>query len=106
MWGNEIILNADLRQAARDAYSVVWEPSRKLTRDHQKALDAAVAAALLKLSMVEEAAADHASRAGCSCSGGLPGSRMCQSCAEGPGEAAKWLHKVALQLDPDIETRD
>jgi len=34
----------DLRQKALDAYSEVWEPSRKLQMDHEKALLHAIAA--------------------------------------------------------------
>lgn len=47
---NRITQKLDLERVALDAYSVVWEPSRKQVRDHQRATKAAVAAVLLHLS--------------------------------------------------------
>jgi hypothetical protein len=47
--GEEILLRSDLERVALDAYSEVFEPSRKQVRDHQKAVKAAVAAAFERL---------------------------------------------------------
>jgi hypothetical protein len=102
MWGNEIALRSDLQQVARDAYSVVFEPSRKRVMDHQKAIDSAVAAAILRLA--KEEGAEH-DRLGCSCGDSMPEGTICPSCMTAPGEAAHWLRKVALQLDAEAETR-
>lgn len=41
-----VVDRVDLERAALDAYSVVWEPSRKRVLDHQRALKAAINAAL------------------------------------------------------------
>lgn len=97
--GTELMLRSDLRKAALDAYSVVWEPSHKLTRDHQAAMCAAVAAALLHL-----AKAQHA--VDCSCGSNMPEGTRCPSCVAGPDEVSQWLRRTGLQLDPEVETRD
>lgn len=76
--GSELLLRSDLHLAALNAYSVVFEPSRKLVQDHQKAIKAAVAAALLRLA--EEAQAL-------------------------PDEVAEWIRATALRQDPEIESR-
>lgn len=47
---NRVTQKLDLERVALDAYSVVWEPSRKQVRDHQRATKAAIAAVLLHLS--------------------------------------------------------
>lgn len=57
--GEEIVLRSDVERAALDAYSVVWEGSRKLVRDHQAATRAAVAAALLRVSNEWSAAPEY-----------------------------------------------
>jgi hypothetical protein len=41
-----VVDRLDVERAALDAYSVVWEPSRRLVLDHQRALKAAINAAL------------------------------------------------------------
>lgn len=101
--GSELLLRSDLAQAALDAYSVVFEPSRKLVGDHQNAVKAAVAAALLRVA--QEAQELH-EKASCSCSGNTPEGVSCPSCMDGPDEVAEWLRVTALRLDPDVEKRD
>jgi hypothetical protein len=100
--GHELLLRSDLTRAALDAYSVVFEPSRKLVGDHEKAIKAAVAAALLR--MAEEAQRLH-EKASCACGGNMPEGVSCPSCTAGPGEEAWWLRVTALRMDPDIQTR-
>lgn len=97
--GTELLLRSDLRQAALDAYSVVWEPSRKLTRDHQAATFAAVAAALLHLAKTQH-------DADCSCGSNMPEGTRCPSCMDGPDEVSQWLRRIGLQLDPEVEKRN
>ena len=101
--GHELLLRSDLTRAALDAYSVVFEPSRKLVMDHEKAIKAAVAAALLRVA--QEAQELH-EKASCACGGDMPEGVRCPSCTAGPDEAAEWLRVTALRLDPEILTRD
>jgi hypothetical protein len=101
--GSELLLRSDLHQAALDAYSVVFEPSRKLTMDHQKAVKAAVAAALLRVA--QEAQELH-EKASCSCGDNMPEGVRCPSCTDGPDEVALWLRATALRLDPEVQQRD
>lgn len=96
--GSELLLRSDLREAARDAFSVVWEPSRQLKRDQQKAIDAAVAAAILRLS-------DEERRRDCSGGSELVNGACCRSCSAPLSDEAWWLRQTALRLDPEIETR-
>lgn len=97
--GSELLLRSDLTQAALDAYSVVFEPSRKLTRDHQKAVKAAVAAGLLRVAQEHEEMTS-----GERCCGPAP-EPQCLRCGRGD-EVAEWLRVTALRLDPEIESRD
>lgn len=96
--GSELLLRSDLTRAALDAYSVVFEPSRKLQRDHEKAIKAAVAAAILRLS-------EEDGRRSCSGGSELVNGACCPSCASGPSDEARWLRVTALRMDPDIEKR-
>lgn len=99
MTGSELMLRSDLRRAALDAYSVVYEPSRKLVRDHHKAIDAAIAAALLRLADEHQRLTD-----GERCCGPSP-EPQCLRC--GPGdETAAWLRTTAHRLDPDMKRRE
>lgn len=97
--GSELLLRSDLRQAALDAYSVVWVPSRRQVRDHQSAINAAIAAVLLRLAKVQQ-------DADCSCGSNTPEGVTCPSCMDGPDEVSQWLRRVGLQIDPGIESRD
>lgn len=97
--GHELLLRSDLTRAALDAYSVVFEPSRKEVRDHEKAIKAAVAAALLRMSEEDQ-------RWACSCGGDMPEGASCPSCFGPMTEEAHWLRVTALRMDPEIETRD
>ncbi len=97
--GHELLLRSDLHRAALDAYSVVFEPSRKLTRDHQNAIKAAVAAALLRLAEESQRLAD-----GEKCCDTGQGDPQCLRCGQ-PDEVAGWLRATALRQDPDIRTR-
>lgn len=98
MTGTELALRSDLRRDALDAYSVVFEPSNKLVRDHHKAIDAAIAATLLRLADAHE----HITN-GERCCGPAP-EPQCLRC--GPGdETATWLRVTAYRLDPDLQRR-
>lgn len=100
--GSELLLRSDLRRAAMEAYSVVFEPSRKQQRDHEKAVKATVAATLLRMS--EEAQRLH-EKASCACGDNMPEGARCPSCTDGPDEVAEWLFATALRMDPEAETR-
>jgi hypothetical protein len=96
--GHELALRSDLRQTALDGYSVVFEGSKKLVRDHHKAIDAAIAATLIRLADEHERLTN-----GERCCGPAP-EPQCLRC--GPGdETAAWLRVTAHRLDPDYQRR-
>lgn len=94
--GSELLLRSDLARAALDAYSLF---TVKTVGDHGKAIKAAVAAALLRMSEEER-------RLNCSCGGNTPEGVSCPSCSGPLSDEAGWLRVTALRLDPGILTRD
>lgn len=93
MNGREIMLRQDLERAALDAYSVVFEPSCKLTRDHQRAMKAAIADAVRVLADEHQRLTD-----GERCCGPSP-DPQCLRCGAGD-ETATWLRMQAERLSP------
>jgi hypothetical protein len=96
--GTQILLRSDLRQAALDGYSVVFEPSRKLTRDHHAAVNAAIAGALLRLADEREPFDP------CSCGDNMPEGVSCPACTR-PNETVAFLRDTARLIDPDFQRR-
>lgn len=94
--GSELLLRSDLERTALDAYSLF---TVKTAGDHAKAIKAAVAAAILRLS-------DEERRTDCSGGAELVNGMCCPSCSAAPSDEAWWLRQTALRLDPDIETRE
>lgn len=98
--GTELALLSDLRREALDAYSVVWEPSRKQTRDHHKAIEAALAAALSRLAAERE----HMGEGDCTC---MFGERDPKCPRLVPNdEVVDWLWETAERLDPSVPEGD
>lgn len=91
--GTQILFRLDLERAGLDAYSEEFEPSRKLTRDHHRAVKAAAAAVVRALADKHQQVTD-----GGRCCGPTP-EPQCMRCGSGD-EVAEWLRIEAERLFP------